>query len=107
MYIYILYYIDIKDHVSHHSAEVRCQLGDVAFQAALGAPCVAAASLGQVQLGTNFSGDSECQNGGGRMVLPRSFGENLRGKTGKHTLEITEPTKTGHHIHEALFGAAF
>lgn len=27
---------------------VRCQLGDVAFQAALGAPCVAAASLGQV-----------------------------------------------------------
>ena len=79
MYIYILYYIDIKDHVSHHSAEVRCQLGDVAFQAALGAPCVAAASLGQVQLGTNFSGDSECQNGGGGGGAD-GFASEFRGK---------------------------
>ena len=106
-----------KDHVSHHSAEVRCQLGDVAFQAALGAPCVAAASLGQVQLGRNFLGDSESQNGRGRGCLGVSG--KTSGKTGKHTQTHTHQQKHTHtyiyiyiiiytqHIHDAFFGRAF
>ena len=83
VYIFYLCIKNRKHHVSHHSAEVKCQLGDVAFQAALGAPCVAAASLGQVQLGTNLLGDSESQNGRGRGCLGVSG--KTSGKTGKHT----------------------
>ena len=48
-----------------------CQLGDLAFQAASGAPCVAAASLGQVHLGVPGLGDDGHKNRDIRDGYPR------------------------------------